>query len=689
MDIAELTQSNMLDYAGAVNQARAIPDARTGLKPIHRKILYEMYVDKITSKNKYKKNAYMVGQIIARFSEHGDAGTYGALVRLGQDWIQRYPLLDFHGNSGSQFGDPSAAMRYTESRLSGLAEEGFLSNLHKENVDWIPNFTNEEYEPSTLPAIFPGLFCLPSQGIGYACACNFLTMNLKEVGEGLIQYMNKGTFPILQYDLASGGTIINPDIMKQIYKTGKGTVIIESKYHIEKNKIHITEIPFNVMFDDLMEEIVKIGESDDNPGFIDVQNNSGDGKLEMIIEATSAAKVEYVLNYLLDKTKLRSNFSINQIALVDNQPKILTQPDMAKIYVKHNTECIKREFIYDNNKALARIHILEGLLKAFANIDDIIKIIRNSDNIIKAKQLLQQKYSFDDLQVQAILNMKLSKLSKLDGIELNNELKEKQEFVKYAEKVINNIDEQKSILIKRLSNLIEKYGDKRRTEVVQKTITKVSTTKAAKEEAVENVVITFNPLGYLQNIPLAAYRKNSFDAFKITTKDFVLLFSNQGRFFRISPKDVKSCSPRDKGTAIGAILSLEKGEKIIAAFDSIINEKRPYILFAMENGYVKKTEKAEYIGTTRNIKGMVATKLKDYEIVSIQETNGNDIMLTSKDGYRIRFHADEVRASGKASLGVIGIKLGANDAVVDAKILEKTDKTDIALTKRAGKGKKK
>jgi len=254
MEIVDLFKSNMLDYASAVNQSRAIPDARTGLKPIHRKILYEMYVDKIKSDGKYKKCAYMVGQIIARFSEHGDAATYDALVRLSQTWIQRYPLLDFHGNSGSQFGDSQAAMRYTESKLSKLAEQGFLNNLDKNNVDWIPNFTNEEEEPSVLPAIFPGLFCLPNQGIGYACASNFLTMNLSEVCDGLVEFINTGNFPLLQYDLASGGSIINPKAMEKIYSTGKGAIIVDSNYTINGKTISFYEIPFNVMFDDIMEE---------------------------------------------------------------------------------------------------------------------------------------------------------------------------------------------------------------------------------------------------------------------------------------------------------------------------------------------------------------------------------------------------------------------------------------------------
>lgn len=689
MELAELTQSNMLDYAGAVNQARAIPDARTGLKPIHRKILYEMYTDKITHKGKYKKNAYMVGQIIARFSEHGDAGTYGALVRLGQDWVQRYPLLDFHGNAGSQFGDAPAAMRYTESRLSSLAEEGFLGNLQKKNVDWIPNFTNEELEPSTLPAIFPGLFCLPTQGIGYACACNFLTMNLKEVADGIEKYIQTGKMPVLQYDLATGGTIINPNIMNQIYKTGKGTVVIESTYHIKGRNIIITEIPFGVLFDDLVEEIIKIGESDENPGIVDIRNNSGAGKLEMIIEVSRDSEPQMIMNYLLDKTKLRCSYGINQIALINNKPKLLTQYDMADIYIQHNIECIKREFEYDKNNAEKRINILKGLIKALANINTVIKIIRESENTQTATEELQNIFDFDEYQVKAILEMKLARLSKLDGIQLEKELKEKDEYVKYADIVLKEEQKQKEILLTRLKDLANKYGDARRTKIEEKTIAKTTKSKSEKEKVVENVVITFNPIGYLQNIPLTSYKRNGYEAFKMTTEDFIMVFTNQGRFFRIAPKDIKSCGPRDKGTAIGAILPLERDEKVLMVSDSIVNEKRPYILFAMADGKIKKTEKTEYLGTTRNMRGMVATKLfDDSNVVSIQETNGNDVIITTKNGYRIRIDADEVRLTGKNSGGVKGITLQEGDEVSEVLVVEKNEYPEIIRQKRGGKGKR-
>lgn len=697
MDIVELTEQNMLSYAGAVNQSRAIPDARTGLKPIHRKIIYEMYADKIRNDGKYKKCAYMVGQIIARFSEHGDAATYDALVRLAQEWIQRYPLLDFHGNAGSQFGDPQAAMRYTEAKLSKLVEEGFLKGLDKNNVDWIPNFTNEEEEPATLPAVFPGLFCLPNQGIGYAVACQFLTMNLTEVAEGLIQYIQGSDFPVLQYDLASGGTIINPEVMEKIYRTGKGTIIVEPAYTIKNNIISITEIPFNVMFDDITDSLVTLCEKEELVGIFDIRNNSGNGNLEMVIEIAKGYEPEQVLEEIFDKTKLRSSYGINQIALVDNKPKLLTQPQMAEIYVKHNLGCIQKEFQFDLDKTNARIEVLEGLIAALANIDDIVDIIRKSDSPIEAKNTLMDKYSFTENQAKSILDMKLARLTKLDGVKLNDELQEKQEYAAKCAEIVGFEDSRKQVLIERLTELRDKFGDKRRTKVIQKTITKKASNGTTKQsEPVEDVVVTYNPIGYLQRIPISSYRKSNFKSFKCTTEDLVLLFSNKGRFFRISPKDIKSCGIKDKGTAIGAIIKLEPGEKILNVFSDIINQDRPYLLFALKDGSVKKIEKMEYLGKTRNLSGMVATKVKDSEVVSIQETNGNDIVLGSKNGYYIRFAADDIRATGRNSAGVKGIKLSEEDYLTTCIICDKIDKEvkiedkkiTIAAQGRGGKGKK-
>lgn len=703
MEIVQLVKDNMLSYAGAVNQARAIPDSRTGLKPIHRKIIYEMYADKIRSSGKYKKCAYMVGQIIARFSEHGDSATYDALVRLAQPWIQRYPLLDFHGNSGSQFGDPSAAMRYTEAKLSKMTEDGMLFGLDKKNVDWIPNFTNEEEEPATLPAIFPGLFCLPNQGIGYAVSCNFLTYNLKDVGALIKTYIETGEINTIYYDLASGGVFINPEVMDQIYRAGKGSVLIEPKYSIKGNKISITELPFNVMFDDVMEEIIKLCEKEESLGVTAVKNNSGEGQIEMVIEVDFETSPQAVMNYLLQKTKLRSSYGVNQVALVDNKPVLLSMRDMLDVYINHNTECIYREHNYDYNKTLARIEILEGLTRALEDIENIITLIKNSANVARAKEELIKKYAFTEPQAKAILDMKLARLANLEKITINNELKEKREFAKYCQLVMSSQDKQKEVLVNRLSSLVKKYGDNRRTEVCKKEVVKIKTNAAnvlATAAEPEDVVITFNE-DYIQNIPLKAYRAKQYrNVFKTKTNNMLLLFSNKGLVYRISVEDIKQCAQKDKGTAIGSICKLSAGEKILNVSPMEPNNRYPYITWFTRSGLVKKSECAIYYGETRNLNGMKAAGLaEDDEFIYIAQSNGDYALIGTTAGMVIKFALDDVRPVGKTAKGVKAIALDENVVVSDAIIIPKDTQTillnskskkvsAITTQKRAGKGNK-
>lgn len=693
IDAIQEIQQNFIDSSYDVNTNRAFPNVRDGLKPGMRACLWEMWTKKYTSNKPHVKSAKIDGGVAALWWPHGTTALYETFARMSQPFTNNIPEVDFHGANGNIIlgGDALAADRYTEARLAKITEEGMFAGINKKNVPMILNFSEDEEWPQYLPAVFPRLLVNGSQGIGVSLAQTWLPHNFTETANLILDYIKTGELKEDTYypDFPTGGTIINKDELAVINKTGKGKVVVDAKYRIEGNEIIFYEMPYQVYIEPVIEKIKEVFEKGEIAGLADVINKSDKKNIALVVECQKGFAPEKVVENLFRTTPLRSQYNANQNAIVSKTPVLLTLKEVVDIYIEHNCECIQKEHQYDLDAAQARLEILNGLLSALANIDDIISIIRNSDNAAKAKETLKDKYDFSENQAKAILDMKLSKLAKLDGIELENEQKEKEELVKYCTMVISSKDKQEDILSERLTNLVEKFGDERRTEIIQKIVVKTAATKAAKEEIVENVVITFNPLGYLQNIPLTAYRKNNFDAFKITTKDLILLFSNKGRFFRVSPKDIKSCGPRDKGTAIGAIISLDKDEKIIAAFDSIINEKRPYILFAMENGYVKKTEKTEYLGTTRNLKGMVATKIKDCNIVSIQETNGNDIMLSTKEGYRIRFAADEVRASGKSSLGVIGIKLGANDIVVDAKILEKTDKTDILTTKRAGKGKKK
>lgn len=660
MEIVELVQKNMLDYSAAVNQSRAIPDARTGLKPIHRKILYEMYADKIKSSGKYKKCAYMVGQIIARFSEHGDAATYDALVRLAQPWIQRYPLLDFHGNYGSQFGDSAAAQRYTESKLSSLAEEGMLYGLNKQNVDWIPNFTNEEMEPVTLPAVFPGLFCLPNQGIGYAVACNFLTYNLNEVAALIENYLTTGELNDIVFDLASGGTIINPSVMKKIHATGKGSVLIEAKYHIEGDSIIITELPFNVMLETVYEEIVKFAESEENDCIVDIINTSGNGKLELIVKTSSAKKVNQALEILLERTKLRSSYNVNQVAIVNNKPQLLTLKDMVEVYISHNLSCIEREYRFDLQKALERLHILEAIIFALDHLDSVIYVIKNAEN---PKEELMKNFPFDEDQTKAILDIKLSRLAKLEVSKLIQEKKEKEELVDFCKEVISFREKRVEILISRLKHLVEVYGDSRRTEINSKEVVS-STSKKTRSKAKfepQSVICVVNAMGYLKVIPAGRYRaqadKKNLLENKTQNDDMLEIFTDKGKMYRIALKNIKMCETSDKGIALGSILEFVGNEKIL--FANLENNPRvcDTLLFVTKKGYVKRTDPCQYCGSTQNVKGVkaIAFKAEEDEVVSIVPISEFDGITLKTETNSIHFCAENIRVMGKAAGGIKGI----------------------------------
>lgn len=690
MEIVKLFENNMIDYAGAVNQARAIPDARTGLKPIHRKILYAMYVDKMKSSGKFHKCAKTVGSIIARFSEHGDTATYDALVRLAQPWIQRYPLLSFHGNYGSQFGDTPAAYRYTESKLSTLAEEGMLYGLDKKNVEWMPNYTQEEEEPTTLPAIFPGLFCLPNQGLGYAVACHFVTYNLNDVATYIQAVMNdKDELPIIYPDFASGGVLVNPQIAKSVQETGKGSYIIEGKYTVKDNRIVFSEIPFNVAFDDLFDDIIELCKNGELVFITDLINNSGENGLELIVEVDDASKVNEYLEVLFNKTKLRNSYPVNQTALVNNKVKLMTFKEMASCYIEHNISCIIKEHEYDFGKANARIEILQGMLIAIANVEKIVEIIKTSSD---AKASLKQAFpQLTDNQIKAILDMKLGRLSKLEKDKIDKELQEKKEFADYCKSVIDSSDKQKEILVKRLQELVKKYGDERRTSVEQKEIKKISAGKAKTkaEEIPQDVVVVYNDLGYIKAIPVAQYKKSKSGIkyeFKCTTKDIILCFSTLGKVYRITGKDIGLCGNSDKGKVISTILHMEPNEKILYVCSSEINEKHPYITVVTNNGLVKKSEKMEMLGATRNLNGVKYIGLTDNVVAFVCESNGDTLSLVTTDGYSLSFNLDDMRATGKSSKGVKGITLN-DGATIKSIVLNNIPKGGV-IQKRGGKGKK-
>lgn len=693
IDAIQEIQQNFIDSSYDVNTNRAFPNVRDGLKPGMRACLWEMWTKKYTSNKPHVKSAKIDGGVAALWWPHGTTAIYETFARMSQPFTNNIPEVDFHGANGNIIlgGDSLAADRYSEARLAPITEKGMLAGINKNNVPMILNFSEDEEWPQYLPAVFPRLLVNGSQGIGVSLAQTWLPHNFTETANLILDYIETGELKEDTYypDFPTGGTIINKDELAIINKTGKGRVVVDAKYYIEGNEIIFYEMPYQVYIEPVIEKIKEAFEKGEIAGLADVINKSDKKNVALVIECQKGFTPEKVVEDLFRTTPLRSQYNANQNAIISKTPVLLTLKEVVDIYIKHNCECIQKEHQYDLNMANARLEILNGLLSALADIDDIISIIRNSDNATNAKEILKDKYDFSESQANAILSMKLLKLTKLDGVELENEKKEKEELVRYCTMVVSSEKKQKDILSERLKDLVKEFGDKRRTQVMQKTIAKATKSKGEKEKVVENVVITFNPVGYLQNISLTSYKKNGYEAFKMTTEDFIMVFTNQGRFFRIAPKDIKSCGPKDKGTAIGAILPLERDEKVLMVSDSIVNEKRPYILFAMADGKIKKTEKTAYLGTTRNMRGMVATKLfDDSNVVSIQETNGNDVIITTKNGYRIRIDADEVRLTGKNSGGVKGITLQEGDEVSEVLVVEKNEYPEIIRQKRGGKGKR-
>lgn len=702
IDILDEVKQNFIDSSYDVNTNRAFPNVKDGLKPGQRACLWEMYTKGYTSNKPHVKSAKIDGGVAALWWPHGTTAIYETFARMSQPFTNNVPEVDFHGANGNIIlgGDALAADRYTEARLSKITEEGMLKGIDKNNVPMLWNFSEDEQWPQVLPAVFPRLLVNGCQGIGVSVANVFLPHSFTETANLILKYLKENVLDEEEYypDFPTGGTIINQNELSIINKTGKGRVILEANYTINNNEIVFYEMPYQVYIEPVIETIKEKIEDGTIEGISDILNKSDKKRIALVIECQKGYKPEKIVEQLFQNTPLRSQYNANQNGIISKTPILLNLRQIADCYIEHNLECIQKEFQFDLDKTNARIEILEGLIAALANIDDIVNIIRKSDSPIEAKNTLMDKYSFTENQAKSILDMKLARLTKLDGVKLNDELQEKQEYAAKCAEIIESENSRKQVLIERLTELRDKFGDARRTKVIQKTITKKAkngTTKSA--DPVEDVVITYNPVGYLQRIPVASYRKSNFQSFKLTTEDLILLFSNQGRFFRISPKDVKSCGMKDKGTAIGSIIKLNQGEKIIGVFSSIIDERHPYLTFILNNGIIKKSEKCEFIGNTRNLTGMTAIKLKDDSfVIGVQETNGNDIVIGTEKNMFIRFSAEDVRPMGRNAAGVKAINLIDGDSVREMIICEPIDKTiktsigELTITKqgRGGKGKR-
>lgn len=701
-EICQEMGQNFIDYAYAVNTDRSIPSAADGLKPVHRRILWSMYKEKNTSDKAHVKCARIVGDVIGKYHPHGDTSVYDAMTRLAQEWNMRYPLINWHGNKGNVGGDGAAAMRYTEARLESLAQEGMLQNLNKNIIDMQPNYSEDLEEPTLLPAIFPNLLCNPNSGIGVAMACNWLPYNFKELTEQvLIPHLRQLTtdYENILPDFPTGGNIINPKEAKNINITGRGKVIVEGKYKIEnrngKQLIVFYEIPYGVKIEyeeqgkakGIIPQLRQAIREEKMPGVSDVRDESSK-TIRIVIELSERdTNIESTIARIYSYSDLRKSYSANQIALVGKTPRLLNLFQVVKIYSEHNLNCIKREFEFEFNKTKDRIEILEGLIWAVEHIDEVIEYIREGISLCKLTDFINPR------QEKAILDMKLGRLSNLEQEKLEKELQEKKEYLEYCQTMIKNDLSRRELLIERLTKLVKLFGDNRRTTTEPKemiTIKSGTTSKGTKVIIPEDVCISFTNSGYIKSVPTKIYKQSAADktAFKTQTTELILLFSSLGKMYRLKVDAIKQCESKDKGVAAGALVNLEKDEKILNVFSMNIDEKHPYIIGVTKYGQVKKSDKTIYIGSTQNKNGLKAAGLKENDVyIGFWESNGDYITLTTAKKYAIQFEMEKINPVGKTAKGVIGIKLEDDDYVTDVK-LSATPNKNIQIQGRGGKGKK-
>ena len=698
-DLTKELGTNFIEYAVAVNTDRAIPNAKDGLKPVAKRILWGAEdKTKCVSSKPHVKAAKLVGDIMGTYHPHGDSSIYGALVRLSQNWVMRYPLIDFHGNNGNIIGDGPAHMRYTECRLSKLAEDGLLEGIKKENVDFIPNYDETTEEPVSLPSIFPNLLCNPNSGIGVAMACSWAPHNLGEVAAAINDYLADKEPSLPGPDFPSGGIIINSKDIPEIMRTGRGTVKIRSKYDIDKQKIIITEIPYGTSVEALMTEIGEVSDSKEIEGIDNIRDESNKKGVRIVIECDKGVNPANIITKLFAKTNLQSSFSYNQVALVDKVPTELNLKDCIKIYVDHNIDCILRETKFDLNKATDRLEIVNGLLRALEDIDNIIALIKKSESAASAKDNLIAKYQFTENQAKAILAMRLSSLAKLEKVELEQEAEELKNKINDLQNILANENRQKDILKNRLTELVKKYGDARRTELTNIEIKPED--KVIEEVIPEDVVIILTQTGNIKRIPKNAFkvqRKNGkgvkskdeaiMSTIATNTIDNLLLFTKKGKMFKILVDEIPVGTNASKGIHVGTLINMDQNDEVIAITSLARSNTAKYVVFFTKQGLMKKTLLEEYTKVKRST-GIAAIKINEGDsIANVEFINEENILVITKNGMAIHFESKNVNPIGRVAAGVKTIKLDDNDEVVIGLPIHSNNDT-IGIFSSKGYGKK-
>ena len=697
-DILHELGTNFIEYAVACNTDRAIPESKSGLKPVARRILWGSYVGGRTSNKAHVKCARIVGDVMGSLHPHGDSSIYGALVRLAQPWVMRYPLIDFHGSCGNQNGDGAAAMRYTEARLAKITEDGMLAGIKKKNVDFTPTYDDADEEPITLPAVLPNLLCNPNTAIGVAIACNWLPHNLKEVANAIYDYID-GKEPMLPGpDFPTGGIVINKNDIPNIMRTGHGSIKLRGKYNIEKNKIVFYEIPYGVTIEDLLANIAEVCNNKEIEGISEIRDESNKKGIRVVIECQKGIEPSSLINKLFAKTKLQISISYNQIALVDKTPVELNLKDCCKIYVDHNIDCLKKELNFDLHKAEDRLHIIEGLLIALEDIDNVIALIKKSSDSTKAKEALITKYSLSEIQAKSILAMRLSSLAHMEKVELENEKKELVDKIADIKDVLTNHARQLSMIKDNLSAIVNKYGDNRRTELAQ--ISVKPEEKEIAEVIPENVVVTLTQNGLIKKVPTSSFKvqkrggkgvksadESIMEMISTNTVDTLMFFTNKGKMYRTIVDNIPTGTNTSKGIAINTIVNLENDERVIAMSSLYRKTNAKYVVFVTKQGLFKKTYIEEYMKTNRN-NGIAAIKLKEEDsVVGVTFLDEEDVILITKGGYAIHFETKSINPIGRLTSGVKGIKLSENDEVENILPVHKTTDS-IAIIGKDGLGKK-
>ena len=704
-------ENSYIEYAMSVIVGRALPDVRDGLKPVHRRILYAMYEDNLTSDKPFKKSATCVGDVLGRYHPHGDASVYDALVRLAQDFSMRYMLVDGHGNFGSVDGDPPAAYRYTEARLSKISNE-MLRDIEKDTVDWDPNFDESRKEPRVLPCRFPNLLVNGSSGIAVGMATNIPPHNLREVIGACICVLDNPDATLSDLmehvkgpDFPTRGIIMGRSGIRAAYATGRGRLMVRARHEFEefnngRTRIIITELPYQVNKRMLIKAIADQVEDKRLEGISDIRDESDRNGMRMVIELKRDANPQVVLNRLFAQTQLQTTFAINMLALVENQrqPKILSLRHIIDEYLKFQEEIIIRRTRFDLKKAQERAHLLEGLLIAQDNIDEVIKIIRSSyDN---AKENLMQRFGLDDVQAQAILDMRLKALQGLDREKLQTEYKELEEKIAYFLRILSDEGLVKSILKEELTAIADKFGDDRKTEI-QDVEDELDIEDLIEEE---QCVFTLTENGYIKRTPVSEYAAQSkggmgkkgittreedtvVDVFTASTHDYILFFTDTGKVYRKKGYQIPESGKAAKGVNIVNIIQVETGERVQAMLHfRETGDEELYLFMTTRNGTVKRLE----VSALKNLRnnGIRALTLDEGdELISVTETRGHDRMLiATHDGQAVCFDETDVRAMGRTAVGVRGIRLREGDYVIGAARAD-ADKTVLSITEN-GYGKR-